>query len=148
MNQILLFSSWFSYVNFFIFLGSDFDCVPDLKKKKPQDFSHCLSPDISGSEFWRGQEVGLTPTCLVVMSCAALYIPHPNLTQQRRGRVCVCESALHLVDSQIKHLKPQAKCSRFIGGLKCSGGCLTDADPHTFGLALGVLMEKTTLGLM
>lgn len=80
------------------------------------------------------------------MSYPALYIPHLNLTQQRRGRVC--ESALHLVDSQIKHLKPQAKCSRFIGGLKCNGGCLTDADPHTFGLALSVLMEKTTLGLM
>lgn len=50
----------------------------------------------------------------------------------------------NLVDSQIKHLKPQAKCSHYIGGLMLDAVCATDVDPHTFGLA-EPLKEKNNI---
>lgn len=41
----------------------------------------------------------------------------------------------NLVESQLKHLKPQAKCSGYIGGLIWIAVCVTEVDPHTLGLA-------------
>lgn len=68
----------------------------------------------------------------VLLFC--LHIPRPNLSQQQGWHAR--ESALNLVDSQMKHLKPQAKCSSLPWWSEVRRrGCLTDADPHTFGLA-------------
>ena len=68
----------------------------------------------------------------------------PNLTHIRKKNPAVCGCVWNLGDSQIKHSKPQAKSSAYIGGLMCEAVHLTGVDPNTFGLA-EPLKEKNNI---